>query len=283
MLAPSVHLNQVSLPCSDVARAAEFYLRMGFRQIVAHLPDYARFECPKSTATFSLHRVDAAPAGGEVIVYFECEDLDLTVQRLLELGLVIDAQPADQPWLWREAHLRDPDGNRICLYHAGANRRFPPWRLPPDEQVEPLSITIEEEPDGPDVQVLADGLTAHALPVVGRPGFRQLGVFARDAKGSVVGGIAALTNWEWLHINLVWVDESLRGTGLGHRLLETVEAAARERGCRWAHLDTFSYQARPFYERHGYQLFATLEDYPRGHQRFFLRKALGGIGSRGSE
>jgi GNAT superfamily N-acetyltransferase len=135
-------------------------------------------------------------------------------------------------------------------------------------------IVVEEDPEPAQVQVLADGLSAHALPIVGRPGFRPIAVFARDQRGRIVGGIAATVNWQWLSINLVWVDEPLRGTGLGHRLLEAIEAAGRARGCTHAHLDTFSYQARPFYEKHGYELFATLDDYPEGHQRFFLRKKL---------
>lgn len=139
-----------------------------------------------------------------------------------------------------------------------------------------MNLTLEEHPDPADVQVLGDGLTAHALPIVGKAGFKPIAVFARDAEGKVVGGIAAMVNWQWLSINLVWIDESLRGTGLGHRLLEAIEAAGRERGCTRAHLDTFSYQARPFYERHGYELFATLEDYPEGQRRYFLRKDLNG-------
>jgi GNAT superfamily N-acetyltransferase len=178
--------------------------------------------------------------------------------------------------LWREANVRDPDGNTICLFQAGLNRRFPPWRL--RDETTPsagdFTISIEENPDGNDVQILAEGLTSHAVPIVGRPGFKPVAVFARDARGKVVGGIAAMINWQWLSVNLVWIDESLRGTGLGHRLLEEVEAIGRRHGCTQAHLDTFSYQARPFYERHGYQLFATLEDYPSGHQRFYLRKPL---------
>jgi GNAT superfamily N-acetyltransferase len=66
----------------------------------------------------------------------------------------------------------------------------------------------------------------------------------------------------------------LRHGGLGSQLLSRIESAGKERGCTNAHLDTFSYQARPFYERHGYELFATLDDYPTGHQRFYLRKKL---------
>jgi GNAT superfamily N-acetyltransferase len=99
-------------------------------------------------------------------------------------------------------------------------------------------------------------------------------VFARAADGTVVGGIAAMVNWQWLSVNLVWVQEDLRGTGLGHQLLERIEEVGRRHGCTRAHLDTFSYQARPFYERHGYELFATLDDYPQGHKRYFMRKAL---------
>jgi predicted enzyme related to lactoylglutathione lyase len=270
-----MNLNQVTLPATDVARSVEFYRRLGFRQIVAKLPDYARFECPAGVSTLSLHRVESVPEANGVVVYFECEDLDGTIERLQAAGVKLEREAVEQPWLWREAYLRDPGGNTICLFHAGKNRRFPPWRLR-EAGASPgaITISVEEDPDGSDVQVLADGLTAHALPIVGRPGFRPLAVFARDVSGKVVGGIAAMVNWQWLSINLVWVDETLRGTGLGHRLLEEIEAAGRRAGCTRAHLDTFSYQARPFYQQHGYELVATLEDYPSGHQRFYLRKAL---------
>ena len=138
----------------------------------------------------------------------------------------------------------------------------------------PYTLRVEDEPSDADVQVLREGLTAHALPVTGAPGFKPVGVFARDRAGSVVGGVLAIVNWNWLHIALVWVAEPLRGTGLGHRLLTAIEEVGVERGCTTAHLDTFSYQARPFYERHGYELFGTLENYPTGHRRFFMRKSL---------
>jgi uncharacterized glyoxalase superfamily protein PhnB len=64
------------------------------------------------------------------MVYFECRDLDATVARLRAAGIAFESGPEDQPWLWREARLRDPEGNRLCLFHAGENRRNPPWRLP---------------------------------------------------------------------------------------------------------------------------------------------------------
>jgi GNAT superfamily N-acetyltransferase len=142
-------------------------------------------------------------------------------------------------------------------------------------------ITVDEEPTPVDIQTLRDGLTEHALPATGTPGFRPIGVFARDPQGKVVGGVLAMVNWNWLDISLVWVAASRRGTGLGHQLLARIEDAGRRRGCTHAHLDTFSYQARPFYERHGYEVFGTLEDYPPGHRRFFMRRALDGASTHG--
>jgi GNAT superfamily N-acetyltransferase len=140
--------------------------------------------------------------------------------------------------------------------------------------VEDVAISVETAPDRRDVEALGHGLTEHALPTTGSPGFQPLAVFARDRSGVMLGGMHGHVNWTWLHISLVWVTEAERHRGLGSQLLAALETAAIERGCLHAHLDTFSYQARPFYERHGYRLFATLDDYPPGHQRFFLRKTL---------
>lgn len=124
-----MNLNQVTLPTTDLARSVDFYRRIGFTQIVSNPPDYARFECSDGEATFSLHRVAAVPANSETIIYFECDDLDALYERLCRQGIVFDSAPKDQHWLWREAYLRDPDGNTLCLYFAGVNRRSPPWRL----------------------------------------------------------------------------------------------------------------------------------------------------------
>ena len=64
------------------------------------------------------------------MVYFECDDLDDRVAAQKAAGVVFDSDPVDQRWLWREARLSDPEGNRLCLYFAGANRIDPPWRVP---------------------------------------------------------------------------------------------------------------------------------------------------------
>ena len=270
-----MNLNQVTVPSTDVARAVAFYQRLGLALIVLDLPGYARFECPNG-ATFSVHQNGRPSSTDGPIVYFECDDLDETLRRLSAAGLELDALPRDQPWLWREAYLRDPDGNPICLYHAGHNRRYPPWRLRPAGETAPAyTISVEPQPSAQDVQALGRGLTEHALPTTTTGGFDPIGVFARSAEATIVGGVTAFVNWNWLHITLVWVAAPLRGTGLGHELLTTIEEIGIRRGCAHAHLDTFSYQARPFYERHGYTVFATLDDYPTGQQRFFMRKTLG--------
>ena len=124
-----MEMNQVTLPVTDIERSVAFYQRLGFTQIVGNSPDYARFECNQDGPSFSLHRVERVPANSGVIVYFECADVDATVTSLKATGVQFDQEPQDQPWLWREAYLRDPDGNLLCLYHAGENRLHPPWRM----------------------------------------------------------------------------------------------------------------------------------------------------------
>ncbi len=134
------------------------------------------------------------------------------------------------------------------------------------------SISVEDDPGQEDVRVLSDGLTAHALPITRVPGFHRIAVFARDEGSAIVAGVAGTINWNWLHIGLVWVSEPLRRSGIGRRLIGEIERVAVERGCAHAHLDTFSYQARPFYERLGYRVFGVLEDYPSGQRRYFMQK-----------
>lgn len=122
-----MNLNQVTVEVSDIPRARAFYERLGLELIVSS-DHYARFLCPGG-ATFSIHRAES-PAPGGTMIYFECDDLDARVIALKAAGVVFDSDPADQRWLWREARLRDPDGNRLCLFFGGENRVNPPWRVP---------------------------------------------------------------------------------------------------------------------------------------------------------
>jgi len=123
-----VDLNQVTLPCTDYTKSVEFYKQLGLRQVVDSPSRYARFETESGT-TLSIHSVAAVTEDSAMVVYFEVEDVDAEVARLKGCGLVIETEATDQRWLWREAYLRDPAGNLICIYHAGDNRRFPPWRI----------------------------------------------------------------------------------------------------------------------------------------------------------
>lgn len=129
-----MNLNQFTLPVTDIDRSVAFYRTLGLHQIVAAPPRYARFECPAGDTTFSLHRVPSVPPGEGAVVYFEYDDVDVEVARLQASGIVFEQMPTDERWLWREARLRDPDGHRLCLYHAGVNRKHPPWRLPAAEE-----------------------------------------------------------------------------------------------------------------------------------------------------
>jgi predicted enzyme related to lactoylglutathione lyase len=124
-----MNLNQITIPSLDVVKATEFYKKLGLLLIVDALPRYVRFECPEGDSTFSIHSVDELPTGEGITIYFQNENLDEVVRQLKEKGLVFTSDPEDKMWLWREAHLNDPDGNHIILYKAGENRKNPPWRI----------------------------------------------------------------------------------------------------------------------------------------------------------
>ncbi len=123
-----MRLNQVTAPAHDLERSIAFYLLLGLKLIVKN-PHYARFELPEGDATFSLHlAAGEIPRANAPQLYFEC-DVDAEYTRLSAAGVAFEHPPTDQRWLWREAWLRDPAGNALCLFHAGENRRNPPWRL----------------------------------------------------------------------------------------------------------------------------------------------------------
>jgi catechol 2,3-dioxygenase-like lactoylglutathione lyase family enzyme len=125
-----VRLNQVTIAASELERSVAFYRLLGLTQIVAD-EHYARFVCPDGDSTLSLEVGDVV-VPSSTTVYFECDDLDAVASRLAAGGVEFEHPPLDQPWLWREARLRDPDGNRLCLFRAGENRLNPPWRLAPE-------------------------------------------------------------------------------------------------------------------------------------------------------
>jgi hydroxymethylpyrimidine/phosphomethylpyrimidine kinase len=121
-------LNQVTVTGRDYAAQVGFYRKLGLRQVVdSPTNGYARFEAWGGT-TFSVQIDPDEQVSPTTAVYFECDDLDQRVEALARSGIHFEHGPRDQPWLWREARLRDPAGNIVFLYRAGEARRFPPWR-----------------------------------------------------------------------------------------------------------------------------------------------------------
>jgi hydroxymethylpyrimidine/phosphomethylpyrimidine kinase len=122
-------LNQVTVTGTNYRKSVEFYRALGLKQIVDSPENgYARFES-EGGATFSVQIDPEETISATTAVYLECDDLDERVERLARTGIVFEHGPRNQPWMWREARLRDPAGNIIFLYKAGEARRYPPWRI----------------------------------------------------------------------------------------------------------------------------------------------------------
>lgn len=124
-----MNLNQVTIYTNKFAESLAFYENLGLKIIVDSSPRYVRFKCVGGDSTLSLHETDDSSNCSNIVLYLECENLDEEYERLKNLGLIFDQEPKDQTWLWRESYLKDPTGNKICLFHAGENRQNPPWRV----------------------------------------------------------------------------------------------------------------------------------------------------------
>ena len=124
-----MNLNQVTIPSSNVPRAIAFYEKLGLLLIVHTHDQYARFETPEGDCTFSIHFTSEIVKNGGTYIYFEVPDVSKKVIELKAKGVVFETESTAQSWLWTEARLKDPDGNQIILYHAGENRKNPPWRI----------------------------------------------------------------------------------------------------------------------------------------------------------
>ena len=135
-------------------------------------------------------------------------------------------------------------------------------------------ITLTDSPSSDDLRVLREGLGGYDVAQGAPADWQALAIFLRDEHGRVVGGLYGDTCWGWLHVSSLWMEERLRGQGHGSRLLAEAERRARRRGCHHAYLDTFDFQALPFYQKQGYTVFAEQKDMPLGHTRYFVQKQL---------
>jgi GNAT superfamily N-acetyltransferase len=137
------------------------------------------------------------------------------------------------------------------------------------------TLRVDDHPDPRDVQQLREQLYAYNVATTGIEDGRELAIFLRDDRGQILGGLHGYTWGGCLDIREVWVRPDSRRRGYGRTLIEAAEREARARGCRQATLDTHSFQAPEFYRKLGWDIFAELEDYPAGHRKYYLRKALG--------
>jgi len=144
----------------------------------------------------------------------------------------------------------------------------------------PFTIMIDPSPEPEDVRILEQGLNGHAIARVGTAPPEPLALFLYDEGDHIVGGLYGRI-WDGvIEINLIWVHEDFRGEGYGKRLMETAEAEGIARGCELAVLRTFDYQAPTFYEKLGYEEYAVVEGWPRGHRKHAFRKRLTSAHSR---
>jgi len=135
-------------------------------------------------------------------------------------------------------------------------------------------IQLEPNPTAEDCKELAAKLAAFNSSKVAVNSIHRVGIFVRDHENMIRGGIIGYLKWNWLSVDAVWLSEDLRGRRMGSEMLVRIEQMAIQRGCVYAHLDTFDFQALGFYQKQGYEIFAILDDYPKGHQRFYLKKEL---------
>lgn len=139
---------------------------------------------------------------------------------------------------------------------------------------EGFDIRIVEQPDNTFWGTVGQGLRDFNTEQAGEDKIKELSVALYSPRDELVGGVIAETYWDWLFINVMWVQKELRGKGYGEQLLKKTEEEAIIRGVKHAYLDTFSFQAPGFYEKNGYAVFGQLHDFPPGHERYFYQKDL---------
>ncbi len=139
------------------------------------------------------------------------------------------------------------------------------------------AFTIEsaESPTSDDISLIRRGLGGYNRTAGGLANYQDLTLFVRDPAAQLVGGLLGYTLGTWLHIETLWLQERVRGAGLGSRLLKRAEEIAIARGCRVIDLTTFDFQAPNFYKKNGYVAFAELGEVGGDHTVHFFRKRLG--------
>jgi len=164
-------------------------------------------------------------------------------------------------------HRRRAEAHSSRGYAASSSRRNG-FILPTQ-----LSITTGDD-DSPEADLVRNGLYAFNFTNTPYSHSDDVAFFLKDDEDRVVGGILGYEWGGWLHITHLWVSEAYRKQGFGKRLLEAAEDHAVHNGCRQSLLETFSFQARPFYERFGYVVAGQIDGYPDGYTSYFMKKSL---------
>ena len=138
----------------------------------------------------------------------------------------------------------------------------------------PYTIEATTEPVDADRQAIVDGLIAYNESKFSTLGLADFVLRLRDSKGEMIGGLAAHLFYDWLHVEVLFVPEALRGKGVGTELMRRAEEFAVARGAIGVSLDTFEFQAPEFYTSRGYTVYGVIEDHPRGSRRYYLEKRL---------
>lgn len=138
----------------------------------------------------------------------------------------------------------------------------------------PLTLYVPDAPDDGDREAILAPLRAHNVAHAGEPMARPVAILLIDEDGNRVGGLWGRCSYRWLFVEYLAVPEAYRGLDHGTALMQRAETIARAEGCVGVWLDTFSFQARGFYEKLGFTLCGQIDDFPPGHQRFFLQKRL---------
>ncbi|MSP76778.1 MAG: GNAT family N-acetyltransferase [Rhodospirillaceae bacterium] len=137
-----------------------------------------------------------------------------------------------------------------------------------------LEMVFDPTENSPSAERVKNGVIFHNFAATGVTAFYLTNFFLKSERGELMGGLLGMIWGGCLHISILWVDEAARGEGNATRMMDAAEAYAREHHCHLATLYTHSFQARPFYEKRGYEVFGTLEDYPPAHAKYFLKKRL---------
>ena len=137
-----------------------------------------------------------------------------------------------------------------------------------------IRIVSEPHADPETISFVREAIARHNVAVTRDTYYSPLAILLKDVRDAILGGAFGHVWGGWLDLSLLWVAEPLRGRGYGRKLLEAAEEEARAQGCRGVFLSTFSFQARPFYEKYGYEVIGKIPDYPIGHAFYFLKKTL---------